>query len=57
MMQVIPLLGMTQKYYPLDIILFFLNTTFLRKAELKFYNFIETHVKQRLRLQTPRPDL
>ena len=53
----IPVISMTQKYYPLDRILLLLATPFLRKAELKFYNFVESQVKKRLSLHAARPDL
>lgn len=57
MLRALPALGITQKYYPLDRILLLIATPFLRKSELKFYNYIESHVERRLKLQTPRPDL
>jgi hypothetical protein len=56
-MRVIPVISMTQKYYPLDKILLLFATPFLRKAELKYYNFVENQVKKRLSLHAPRPDL
>lgn len=57
MLRAIPVLGITQKYYPLDRILLLIAKPFLRESELKFYNFVERQVKKRLKLQTPRPDL
>jgi hypothetical protein len=57
MLRAIPVLGITQKYYPLDRMLLLIARPFLRKSELKFYNFVESQVKKRLKLQKPRPDL
>lgn len=56
MLRAIPVLGITQKYYPLDRILLLIAKPFLRESELKFYNFVERQVMKRLKLQTPRPD-
>jgi hypothetical protein len=57
MMKVAPIIGLTQKFYPLNRIILFLASPFARKAEIEHISFVKAKVWKRLELEAPRPDL
>lgn len=56
-MKIFPAIGLTLKFWPLDEIIMFLASPFLRTAEMKHKAFVESKVKKRLEFEAPRPDL
>lgn len=57
MMKVAPIIGLTQKFYPLDKVILFLASRLARKAEIKHISFVKAKVQKRLALEAPRQDL